>query len=358
MRHLCVRDRAMADRVRRSSHPNDALDTASIAAERLTRKRRTSSSACTARVEPTRIASRDPREAMARPRRRGTARFPAGLATTSRGRLDRLACPGDLRTRRSRSPGRPIARCDQRAQLRVASVYMADFEDANTPTWRNMIEGQRNLMDGDRPHHRVPQSDGRVTSQREDGGRSWSVAAAPCLRSTSSSRAADRGRALRFRPLLLPQREAATPGERHRFPSFYLPKLESHREARLWNEIFKCRRTTAHSARLIRRPSWSRSHARVRNGRSAYELREPPAVSTAGRWDYMFASSRSSLAAAGSCCPTRAGVHDRSFHARLYGAAGEDLPSTRRLRAGRDGGVHPEPSGRRRHRGRAREGHR
>ncbi len=93
-----------------------------------------------------------------------------------------------------------------------ANVFMADFEDANTPTWDNLIEGQINLSDAIKRQHQLRRSRHRPALQAQRRDRDLAGAAAR-LASAGAARAgrrrADVGRLLRFRPLLLPQREAA-----------------------------------------------------------------------------------------------------------------------------------------------------
>ena len=76
-----------------------------------------------------------------------------------------------------------------------------------------------------------------------------------------------------------------------------------------------------------------------------YELREHAAGLNAGRWDYLFSSSRSSAARRPRSCPDRAQLTMTvAVHARLHRAAGRDLPPPRRPRDRRHGGVHPDPA--------------
>ena len=93
-----------------------------------------------------------------------------------------------------------------------ASVYMADFEDANTPTWRNLIEGQRNLIDAIDRTIAFRNPDGKVYKLNEKTAtlvvrpRGWHLDEKHFLVEGRP----DRRRALRLRPVLLPQREAAS----------------------------------------------------------------------------------------------------------------------------------------------------
>ena len=142
-------------------------------------------------------------------------------------------------------------------------------------------------------------------------------------------------------------------------PYFYLAKLESHHEARLWNEVF------VHGQVALGIPRGSiRATVLIETILAAfemdeilYELREHAAGLNAGRWDYLFSGIKKlrtwpDLAVPGSL----AADDDRAVHARLHRAAGADLPSPRRARDRRDGRVHPEPARPGGHRGRAGQG--
>src|SRR5688500_11954169 len=120
-----------------------------------------------------------------------------------------------------------------------ADVFMADFEDACSPTWRNVVEGQVNLRDAVR---------GTIGYDDPATGRQYRLAT---KRATLLVR--PRGLHLAERHVLL--NGDAVPAalvdfglyffhnarallERDSGPYFYLPKLESHHEARLWNDVF------------------------------------------------------------------------------------------------------------------------
>ena len=130
-------------------------------------------------------------------------------------------------------------------------------------------------------------------------------------------------------------------------PYFYLPKLESHREARLWNDVFCAAqdalglpRGTIRATVLI-----ETILAAFEMEEILYELREHAAGLNAGRWDYIFSAIKKfGHDRARRAARPRAGDDDGALHARLHRAAGEDLPPPRRARHRRHGGVHPEPA--------------
>ena len=138
----------------------------------------------------------------------------------------------------------------------------------------------------------------------------------------------------------------AEPLRRGSGPYFYLAKLESHHEARLWNEVF------VHGQDALGIPRGSiRATVLIETILAAfemdeilYELREHAAGLNAGRWDYLFSGIKKfrSRPDAGRPRP-RPADDDRPVHARLHGAARPDLPPARRARDRRDGRVHPEP---------------
>jgi malate synthase len=171
-----------------------------------------------------------------------------------------------------------------------ARVFMADFEDAQSPTWENMIEGQANLTDAiDRtiefegPDQRRYQL-GTETASLFLRPRGWhldekhvTVDGSPCSGSLfdfglyvfhNARRLLDRG----------------SP------PCFYLPKLESHLEARLWNDVFEFTQDalaiplgTFKATVLI-----ETILAAFEMDEILYELRDHSAGLNAGRWDYIF----------------------------------------------------------------------
>ena len=132
--------------------------------------------------------------------------------------------------------------------------------------------------------------------------RGWHLTESTCCRRPS----AIVGVAVRLRPVLLPlrarRRSTAAAG-----PYFYLPKLESHLEARLWNDVFVFAqeqlgipRGTIRATVLI-----ETIPAAFEMDEILYELREHSAGLNAGRWDYLFSHDQDlRLAATDSCCPT------------------------------------------------------
>ena len=125
-------------------------------------------------------------------------------------------------------------------------------------------------------------------------------------------------------------------------PYFYLPKMESHLEARLWNDVFQFRAGRAgRAARDHSRDRADRNHSRrVRDGRDSVELREHSAGLNCGRWDYIFSFIKKFRKRPDFVLPNRALVTmERHFLKSYVRAADPDLPPARHSRHGRHGGA-------------------
>jgi malate synthase len=173
-----------------------------------------------------------------------------------------------------------------------AKVWLADFEDANTPLWENMIEGQLNLKD----------ALDRTIDFTSAEGKSYALNPADTL---ATIVVRPRGWHLDEKHLLVDGRRAsgsltdfalymAASAQRQldtgRGPYFYLAKMESHLEARMWNEAFNIAqdyltipRGTIRATVLI-----ETIPAAFEMDEILYELREHSAGLNAGRWDYLF----------------------------------------------------------------------
>ena len=172
-----------------------------------------------------------------------------------------------------------------------ANVYMADFEDATTPSWDNLIEGQMNLSDAVRR---------KIAFDDPETGRHYALN--------------DKTAVLFVRPRgwHLPEKHVVVDGEpmagalldfglfffhnakelvaRGTGPYFYLPKIESHLEARLWNEVF------LHAQTQLGLPKGTiRATVLIETIMAAFEmdeilweLRDHSAGLNCGRWDYIY----------------------------------------------------------------------
>ena len=171
-----------------------------------------------------------------------------------------------------------------------ADVFMADFEDANTPGWRNMVQGQVNLGDAVARtiEHRNP--DGRVYRLNDVVAtllvrpRGWHLDE----RHLRIDGAPASGSLFDFGLYVF--HNARHLLERGTGPYFYLPKLESHLEARLWNDAFVLAEswlglpTGAIRATVL----VETIPAAFEMDEILWELRDHSGGLNAGRWDYMF----------------------------------------------------------------------
>jgi len=199
--------------------------------------------------------------------------------------------PG-LVDRRVEITGPPDRRMTVNALNSGANVWLADFEDANTPLWSNMIEGQLNLKD----------ALDRTIDFTSDEGKSYALRPDETL---ATIVVRPRGWHLDEKHIIVDGRRAS--GSLTDFalymaacaqrqldkgmgPYFYLPKMESAHEARLWNDAFKIAQDflgiphgTIRATALI-----ETIPAAFEMEEILYELRDHSAGLNAGRWDYLF----------------------------------------------------------------------
>ena len=171
-----------------------------------------------------------------------------------------------------------------------ANVYMADFEDANTPTWTNNIRGQLNLRDAIRRRIDFVSPEGKAYRLNERTAvlfvrpRGWHLPEKHVQVDGEPIAGAIFDFALYF---FHNAKELIARGGR---PYFYLPKLESHLEARLWNDVF----VMAQDDLLIPRGTIKATVlietilGAFEMDEILYELRHHSAGLNAGRWDYIF----------------------------------------------------------------------
>ena len=228
-----------------------------------------------------------------------------------------------------------------------ARVFMADFEDATSPTWANLLEGQANLVDAYRRELRL--DTGEKTYELDDETatllvrpRGWHLGEKHFLvdgRPMSGS-------LFDFGLYLFHGGRAAI--EAGTGPYLYLPKLESHLEARLWNDVFLWAqdrlgipRGTIKATVLI-----ETILAAFEMDEILYELREHSAGLNAGRWDYIFSVIKKFRNDPSFVLPDRSsGDDDGSLHARVHRVDGEDLSPEGSPCHRRDGRLHPESAG-------------
>jgi malate synthase len=220
----------------------------------------------------------------------GSLSFLPGTAKVRDGAWTVAPAPRDLNDRRVEITGPVDRKMMINALNSGASVFMADLEDACSPTWENVVNGQAHLMDAVR----------RTLGFAAPDGRRYALA--------------DRVATLVVRPRgwHLPEGHVTVDGspvaaslfdfglyffhnghellERGTGPYFYLPKMESHLEARLWNDVFNFAqdalgipRKTIRATALI-----ETILAAFEMDEILYELRDHAAGLNAGRWDYLF----------------------------------------------------------------------
>ena len=199
--------------------------------------------------------------------------------------------PRDLQDRRVEITGPTDRKMVINALNCGANVFMADFEDANTPTWDNLVEGQANLSDAvrrtiafDDPQTGRHYSLNGTTAVLFVRPRGWHLPEAHVLVDGEPMSGALFDFALFF------FHNAKELTARGTGPYFYLPKLESHLEARLWNSVF------LHAQARLGLPKGTiRATVLIETIMAAFEMdeilwefRDHSAGLNCGRWDYIF----------------------------------------------------------------------
>jgi len=216
--------------------------------------------------------------------------FLAETAAVRAGDWKVASCPAELQDRRVEITGPTDRKMVVNALNSGAKVFMADFEDSTTPTWENSLTGQVNLK----------LANLRKIDFTSPEGKAYQLTERPALLF------------VRPRGWHLPEKHVLIDGkpisggifdfalyffhnarillERGSAPYFYLPKMESHLEARLWNEIFNhaqdsfgIPRGTIKATVLIETVLGAFEMDEI-----LYELRSHSAGLNAGRWDYIF----------------------------------------------------------------------
>ena len=215
--------------------------------------------------------------------------------------------PADLRNRRVEITGPTDAKMLINALNSGASSFMADFEDANTPSWLNLLEGQKNLVEANQGTISFKASDGRAYRLSAQVAtlfvrpRGWHLSEKHVLvggRRISASL---------FDFGIYVFHNAALLQDHGRRPYFYLPKLQHYLEARLWNEVFdfaEVRLGLAHGT--IRATVLIETlPAALQMEEILFELREHSAGLNAGRWDYIFSAIKTFRARPDAVLPDR-----------------------------------------------------
>jgi len=197
--------------------------------------------------------------------------------------------PG-LVDRRVEITGPPEQRMAVNALNSGAKVWLADMEDANSPTWANLIQGQANLL-------KTVEGELDFTGP---GGKRYAVGPDPAtvVVRPRGWHMVDKNMLVDGRPVSAALLDfglymfhcAAKQVDGGSGPYFYLPKLEGHLEARLWNDVFVLAQQTLGIPRGTIRATVliETVHAAFEMEEILYELREHSAGLNAGRWDYLF----------------------------------------------------------------------
>ncbi|HEU5474618.1 MAG TPA: malate synthase A [Actinophytocola sp.] len=206
--------------------------------------------------------------------------------------------PADLRDRRVEITGPTERKMAINALNSGAKVWLADLEDANTPHWSNVVSGQVNLKDAVRGTIAFTSPEGKSYALRDDiehavivmRPRGWHLPERHLTfdaRSAAGTRPAI-GALVDFGLYFFHNAQALL--DKGSGPYFYLPKMESHLEARLWNDVF-----THAQAELGIPHGTIRATVLIETIPAAfemeeilYELREHASGLNAGRWDYLF----------------------------------------------------------------------
>lgn len=198
--------------------------------------------------------------------------------------------PRDLMDRRVEITGPTDRKMVINALNSGASVFMADFEDSLTPTWANLIQGQINLRDAARRSISFTSPEGKRYALNEKTAtlmvrpRGWHLPEKHMLVDGKPISGSLFDFGLYF------FHNARTLLERGSGPYFYLPKMESHLEARLWNDVFNLAQDTLGIPRGTIRATVliETILAAFEMDEILYELRDHSAGLNCGRWDYLF----------------------------------------------------------------------
>lgn len=229
--------------------------------------------------------------------------------------------PKDLLDRRVEITGPVDRKMIINALNSGAKVFMADFEDSNTPTWANQIEGQANLMDAVRRTitYADPASGKKYALNERTAvllvrPRGWHLDE----RHVSVDGQAMSGSLFDFGLYFFHNAKALL--DSGTGPYFYLPKMESHLEARLWNDLF------VFAQNQVDVPQGSiRATVLIETILAAFEmheflweLRDHSAGLNCGRWDYIFSFIKKFSNDPHAVLPDRAQVTMTTHFLRMY----------------------------------------
>eukprot|EP00742_Colponemidia_sp_Colp-10_P001427 GILJ01001535.1.p1 GENE.GILJ01001535.1~~GILJ01001535.1.p1 ORF type:complete len:567 (-),score=71.70 GILJ01001535.1:100-1728(-) len=218
----------------------------------------------------------------------GGLSFLPETAPIRQGQWQVASIPNDLQKRWVEITGPTDRRMVINAMNSGANVFMADFEDALAPTWDNLLDGQANMIDANKGTITVVK-DGKTVGLKPNHAtllirpRGWHLDEKHVLvdGQPMSGSLFDFGLYMFHNAPIRLARQSA--------PYFYLPKLESHLEARLWNDVI------TRAEQLLNIPNCVRVTVLIETILGAlemeemlYELRDHIVAFNAGRWDYLF----------------------------------------------------------------------
>jgi malate synthase len=198
--------------------------------------------------------------------------------------------PKDLDDRRTEITGPAERKMMINAFNSGAKVFMADLEDSMSPTWQNVIEGQQNLIDAVRRTLSFTSPEGKDYKLKEQTAtlvvrpRGWHLVE----RHLHLDGEAMSGSLVDFGLYFFHNVQELL--KRDSGPYFYLPKIESHLEARLWNDVFEFAQDYLGIARGTIRATMliETIPAAFEIEEMLYELKDHASGCNAGRWDYIF----------------------------------------------------------------------
>ncbi len=236
----------------------------------------------------------------------GPVGYPPETLAVREGAWSVASAPSDLNDRRTEITGPAERKMMINALNSGAKVFMADLEDSCSPTWHNVVEGQVCLREAVRGTLALETPDKSYTLSEKRATlvvrpRGWHMQERHLVIDGEPASASLVDFGLYF------FHNAAELLARGSGPYFYLPKMEGHLEARLWNDVFNA----AQDALRIPRGS-IRATVLIETLPAAfemeeilYELRDHAAGLNAGRWDYLFSFIKTFRARADKVLPDR-----------------------------------------------------
>jgi malate synthase len=200
--------------------------------------------------------------------------------------------PRDLQDRRVEITGPTDAKMIINALNSGAKIFMADLEDSLSPTWHNVLDGQVNLQDAVRGTLHFKSDEGKEYRLKENADlatllvrpRGWHLYEKNLTLAGQAMSASLFDFGLYFFHNVHERLRRGTG------PYFYLPKMESHLEARLWNDVFNFAQDALNVPRGTIRATCliETIPAAFEMEEFLYELKDHSAGLNAGRWDYIF----------------------------------------------------------------------